>query len=184
MLLKNKSQLFFIAILVLVLVLVAWFTYNIYIKNNGLNSDSSAYVALSDPSGTTYTDINGNPVDLSSYLDKVLVVNSWASWSPSSATDLQTLSDISQNYSSSEVVFLAINRGEPKERASAFLKINNINTDVMLVLDKNDVFYDSIDGFSMPETVIYNQSGDVLQHQRGNLDEFKLKSIIDSLVKS
>jgi len=50
------------------------------------------------------------------------VVATWASWSPFSTADLNTLSELSSEFSDEEVVFMAINRKESKEQAARFYR--------------------------------------------------------------
>ena len=70
----------------------------------------------------TYTDINGNEVSIKQYLGKVLVVTTWASWSPFTNYDLTTLNELMTNYNPSEVVALGINRMETREQAQRLNK--------------------------------------------------------------
>jgi thiol-disulfide isomerase/thioredoxin len=179
---KNKPQVLLIAVLISCLGLVGWFTYTNYLTDKSTETTSAAFNSLVGFDTASYTDMSGNAVDLSAYLGKVLVINSWASWSPSSSGDLTSLSTLSQRYSDEEVVFLAINRGEPRGTAAAFMKAYNINTEVILVLDPEDRFYKSIEGFSMPETIIYDRFGNLIQHQRGKLNLGTITQMIDRLI--
>jgi hypothetical protein len=62
------------------------------------------------------------------------------------------------------------------------MKAYNINTEVILVLDPEDRFYKSIEGFSMPETIIYDRFGNLIQHQRGKLNLGTITQMIDRLI--
>ena len=183
MLIKNKSHIFLIIFLLIFLMVVSWFAYSSISSRSNISSKSPASDSLVGPSGTYYTDIEGNAVDLSTYLGRVLVVTSWASWSPGSVSDLKLLSELSREYPESDVVFLAINRGEPKETASAFLNTLDTNPEVMLVIDRSDVFYSSIGGFSMPETVVFDEKGNIYSHKRGGLNRDEITLAIKALIR-
>lgn len=162
-----KNHKIIIVGLLVVLVVLAIGTYFIISYNNSRVLDETVAV-FSNQSGTEpYTDLNGNEVYLDEYLGKVLVVATWASWSPFSQADLQTLSELSGKFDSTQVVFLAINRKETKEQAARYLTtIPNIQG-VILVLDPTDRYYAAVGGYAMPEVVIYNERGEIINHFRG-----------------
>ena len=175
----TKSQIIFIFVLGAVLLAAAWYTYQNYLQSGPVAEDSAAFTSLGVTTEAAYTDVDGNPVNLSEYLGKTLIVYSWASWSPFSAADLETLSLLASQYSSEQVVILAINRAESKEIAASFLRVNGIKDGVQLVLDKDDVFYKSINGFSMPETVVFDKAGDIVLQHRGAVVEDRISVAVD-----
>lgn len=168
-------------ILVLLLCMFAIVTWLITVQKKQAELESSpAAVSLGlGVEVSPYTDLDGNGVQLSQYLDSVIVVNSWASWSPASAKELQLLASISAQYDSGQVYFLAINRSEPASTVQSFLKVLSIDNAITLLLDSNDTYYSSIDGFSMPETLIYDKKGNIVQHFRGAMTESAIVLAID-----
>ena len=160
---------------------MGFFAYQTISKNttNKINA-SPAGVALTPAQGRSgYTDIEGNPVQLQNYLGTILVVNSWASWSPQSAQELQKLAAVAQEYDQETVTVLAINRAEPKNTAQAYLASIAVADSVVLILDPQDNYYSSVGGFAMPETIFYDAQGNVVQHTRGALDDTKIKKFIE-----
>lgn len=132
-----------------------------------------------------YTDLAGNPVSLASYRGKVLVVNSWASWCPFCGTELQKLNTVAMEFSSEEVVFLAINRMETVERAERYMRQQPGTFDnLVLVLDHGDVFYRRVGGFSMPETLFYDSEGELVAHERGQLSESRIKELVSQALSA
>lgn len=126
-----------------------------------------------------YTDLAGNPLSLNEYVGKVLVVNSWASWSPDSTAELQIFAALRSKYDLDEVVILAINRAEPQTTAERYLRTLEVSDQVQLVLDPTDRYYRSIGGFAMPETIIYDRRGGIVHHQRGPLTAEQATIYID-----
>jgi len=134
------------------------------------------------PGEASYTDLDGNEVILEQYLGNILVVSTWASWSPYSATDLPLLSKLAEEYDSKQVTFLAINRKETKEQAARFISTMPDLDNLILVLDPRDHFYTSVGGYAMPEVVVYNKQGEITQHFRGDANEAKIKEVINQLL--
>tara|TARA_B100001989_G_C24536385_1_gene464658 strand:+ start:1390 stop:1965 length:576 start_codon:yes stop_codon:yes gene_type:complete len=174
-----------LAIILLIIVLFGYFTYQVRINDQDSVTVSDAELALGvAPGQTPYTDLNGNVVSLSDYVGKVIVVNSWASWSPASAIELPLLNNVSKEYSSDEVVFLAINRAEPGSTAKSFLDAFEISEDIQLVLDADDRYFDSIAGFNMPETVYYDERGKLVVHKRGPSSVHEIRRNIEAAQSS
>ncbi|MCA9360389.1 TlpA family protein disulfide reductase, partial [Candidatus Kaiserbacteria bacterium] len=139
-----------------------------------------AQSALSvDAGGTPYTDLEGNIILLSDYIGQVIVVNSWASWSPASVTELATIANLSAEFRDNEVKFLAINRSEPANTAISFIETYKISKEITFILDHDDRFYKRIEGYNMPETVIYDREGNVFHHERGSISASKLRKLVN-----
>jgi thiol-disulfide isomerase/thioredoxin len=165
--------------LLLVMVVLGLATY-LYLNrdSNDINQDTVAL--FSNPEGEApYTDLLGNPVSLQQYLGQTLVVVTWASWSPFSTADLSMMTELSSEFAGKEVVFMAINRKETKEQAARFLQTLPDLTGLVMVLDPRDAFYLTVGGYAMPEVVVYNHSGEVIEHYRGVANKRDIKAVID-----
>ncbi len=180
-----KNNKFIVIFLILVLICLGSYTlFVVYKKNIAINeSTKSIFADSKDSSVASYTDLDGNVISLEQYLGKVLVVTSWASWSPFSKDDLISLSEVASSQESSKVVFIAINRKETREQAQRYTNTLPELNSVIIALDPTDHFYMSIGGYAMPETIIYNQKGDVVNHIRGVINQNDLKSYIDNIPK-
>jgi len=175
---NTKTLLSLLAILLLA-GLATWYVTNQ--RSVVVDDASPAAVSLGvNSTSTRYTDLAGNGVNLTQYLGRVIVVNSWASWSPASVAELQLLNKLSLQYSADQVQFLAINRSEPVGTAKSFLAAFGIGDTVTLVLDEPDYYYQSIGGFNMPETLVYDTKGNVIRHFRGPLSESAVRLAIDT----
>lgn len=169
-----------------IILMAAAFTWSVWQKNNKENTTpSSAERALVVPEGKSpYTDLAGNTVLLSDEVGNVLVVNSWASWSPSSKQELANLAAVANQYAQKGVKVLAINRAEPAPTAERFLKQINATGAVKLVLDPDDHYYNSIDGYAMPETVFYDRAGNIVHHHHGPLTPEQMKEYVEQALAS
>jgi thiol-disulfide isomerase/thioredoxin len=166
-------------ILVLVLVIIFTVALLIVIKNSKeqkalTESEAGSALAVGE-SEAKYTDISGNEIALTDYLGQVLIVNSWASWSPFSANELSELSKVAGEYSSSNIKILAINRAEAGTTAERYLNTISANENILLVLDPSDYFYKSISGYAMPETVFYDAKGNTVHHNHGPMSAEEIR---------
>lgn len=139
-------------------------------------SDASS-VFGGDDSASRYTTLEGSTTNVSDYLGNIIVVTTWASWCPSCATELPKLSSLAGEYD--QVSFLAINRAEQRTTAERFLRSVNATSGVELILDPEDRYFNSIDGYAMPETLIYNQNGDIVLHIRGDMNIDEVRTVLN-----
>jgi thiol-disulfide isomerase/thioredoxin len=110
-------------------------------------------------------------------------VSSWASWCPQCAKDIELLDQIAAEFKDKNVVFLAINRAENPYTAERFLNTTKKPEYVRLVLDPSDHFFVANTGYAMPETIVYDQNGEVKSHQRGDINSEELKKAIFEAVE-
>lgn len=170
--------------LLLILLLVGFYTVKIiYDRHTFVNENTREIFSDKDDKTTYYTDLNGNSVSLEQYLGKILVVNSWASWSPFSSTELTSLQALAKNYDKNDIVFLAINRKESREQAQRFVNTLPELTNLQVVIDINDHFYSSVGGYAMPETIIYNNKGDLIEHIHGTLKKEDVEAKLNELLE-
>lgn len=182
---RRDSVITFFAI-AFIIAIVGVYTWSIINRERQKEaSDNPATHALSvEDGGQPYTDLSGNPLSLTKHVGNILVINSWASWSPDSAKELLTLAELSREYGDQGVVVLAINRAESETMAKRFLETLGVIDDVQLILDGSDRFYKSSQGYSMPETVFYDRDGNVVYHQHGHLPPEQMKARVEQLLSS
>jgi len=84
-----------------------------------------------------------------------------------------------QSYESEDVVVIAINRAEAKDTAESYLQTIGVADQVRLIVDNDDRYYKSIGGYTMPERVFYDQSGNIVAHKRGQLTKTEAESFIE-----
>lgn len=147
-----------------------------------LAASDAAGALTSSTTNSQYTDFAGNPANLDQYLGQVLVVTSWASWSPFSSAELTLLAEVAETYTEDGVIVIAINRAEAKSVAESYLRTIGVSDQVKLIVDSDDRYYRSIDGYTMPETVFYDRKGNVVVHQRGRLTNGEAVAYIEQVL--
>lgn len=127
-------------------------------------------------------DYNGRAVKPSDFTGKALIINSWAAWCPFCKKELQDFATLQKEFRD-KVVIIAIDRAEPLEVAKRYSDELGVTGELVFLLDPEDSFYQSIGGFSMPETIFIDVQGFIRAHKRGpmELDEMrqKVKSILN-----
>ncbi len=176
---EKKVKLF--ALLALIsLVLGSLFIYWSYNSPAGfIARERSAIRLITDSETAEFTDLGGTQLSLSKYEGEILIVNAWASWSPFSKQDFEILNAIHDEFQ--EVPILAINRMESKELANAYLDSVGRLPNLTYIIDENDHFFDTVEGYAMPETIVYDQYGRIAFHKRGSLDREELEGVIRGL---
>jgi len=167
-----------LGVLILVLGTITAIIYSSH-KSDQLNE---AKQTLGVDNGSIYTDLDGNKIELANFLDQVLIVNIWASWSPFSAQELPLLEKIAETYRDKNLVVLAINRKEEVPQVMRYIKTLPDLPNIIFVIDKTDHFYKASGGYAMPETIIYNKQGTMVFHGRGTINEDDFISKIESLL--
>jgi thiol-disulfide isomerase/thioredoxin len=114
-------------------------------------------------------DYSGETVSLTDFSGKNLVINSWASWCPFCGAELFDFAAAQQQFGD-QVVIIAVNRAESLNVAKKFSDEVGASSNLVMLLDPNDSFYQSIGGFSMPETIFVNANGEIVFHKRGPMD--------------
>ncbi len=171
------------AVILVVLLVGAWYTWQAVKKQKALKAvdNPAGHVLQTSSDYAPYTDLAGNQMSLEDHLGKVLVVNSWASWSPFSEVDLRYLSEFAEQ-TFAEVQVIAINRAENPLTAERYLRRSDQTKNILLVLDPDDRYYRSIGGFAMPETIIYDEKGEVRLHVRGELTRAEVKEQFEAII--
>ncbi len=170
-----------ISILVSILVISGIATYS-FVGRHGLFSGLQNDLKAIDPGAEfSYTDLEGNPVNLTSFKGKPLIVNSWATWMPFSQTELPLLAKIKAEKGDA-INVLAINRMEDKAVIKSFMGVFSIPNSIVFLVDPTDHYYTVTGGYAMPETIFYDADGVILSHKRGNMTEDELRELVQLIV--
>ncbi len=170
-----------IGILLFILILLGVATYS-FVGKHGIFSGLQNDLKVIDPGlEFSYTDLEGNPVNLTAYKGKPLIINSWASWMPFSQTELPLLAKIKEEKGDA-LNILAINRMEDKAVIKSYMSVFSIPNTIVFLVDPTDNYYKVTGGYAMPETMFYNDDGVIVSHKRGNMTEEELRSLVDSIL--
>lgn len=123
-------------------------------------------------------DYEGREVALSSYAVKPLVINSWAVWCPFCRNELTDFAKLQEEFQE-QIVVIAIDRQEPLEKAKGFTDELGITDDMVFLLDHSDLFYKSLGGFSMPETIFVDRNGKIVFHKRGPMTLEEMRAAVN-----
>lgn len=126
-------------------------------------------------------DYNNKTVNLADFAGKPLVINSWASWCPFCKQELPDFVT-AQKELGDKVVIIAIVRAESLAVAKGYTDSQGITGKLIFLLDPSDLFYQSIGGFSMPETVFVDKNGNIVDHKRGPMDIKEMREKIQQLI--
>jgi thiol-disulfide isomerase/thioredoxin len=147
------------------------------ITPDGMFADLQNDLRAIDPAfDASYTTLDGIEVDIREYRGEPLIINSWATWMPFSANELQLLNDWASQYAGS-VQVLAINRMEESSTVRAFLGGLPPLDNIVVLLDPGDTFYKAVSGYAMPETVLYARDGSIIDHVRGVMSEDMIRTL-------
>lgn len=163
------------------LLLLGGVTYQVKEHNRVKNSDAAK--TLGTDTEVRYTTLGGEAATLDDFSGQIRIVNSWASWSPYSKSELPILEQLAALYSEHDVAVIAINRNEDAARAQYYLSTVGELPHVHILIDPEDAFYSRMDGKAMPETLIFDRQGNIVSHIRGELKYEQVVSIVEGLLK-
>lgn len=124
---------------------------------------------------------NGETISLADFKGKPLVINSWAAWCPFCRKELVDFATAQKEFGD-EVIIIAIDRAETKETAKKYSDELGVTNDMVFLLDPADSFYQSIGGFSMPETIFVYKNGNTVFHKRGPMDVKEIRERVRTLL--
>jgi len=165
----------FIIISAVVLVIVGWLLISNTQTESLTRADKAPDFSLQDYSGKT--------VSLADFTGKPVVINSWAAWCPFCRKELVDFAAAQKEFGN-DVVIIAIDRAEPRETAKKYTDELGVTSDLIFLLDPSDSFYQSIGGFSMPETIFVDRNGNIAERKRGPMEINEIRQKIQKLLSS
>jgi len=128
----------------------------------------------------SFLNFAGEVVDLFDFRGKNLVVNAWASWCPFCRQELLDFASLQKEFGD-KIVVLAVNRQEATEASQQYADKLGITRDLIFLLDSGDSLYQSIGGFSMPETIFIDQDGLIKYHKRGPMEREEMRRRVEDI---
>jgi cytochrome c biogenesis protein CcmG/thiol:disulfide interchange protein DsbE len=123
----------------------------------------------------------GEIVDSTLLAGKPVVLHLWATWYPLCVKELQDLAAVQREFGD-QVAVVAINRAEPLETARRFTDELGVTGEMTLLFDQTDSYYQSLGGFSMPETLFVSADGIIRLHQRGSMPAEEIRHAVQGLL--
>ncbi len=179
-----------IIISVVVLIVVGWLliskTGQHQNMNTGNNTTTQTQTDSSPKSDKApdfhLQDYNDKTVSLTDFTGKPVVINSWAAWCPFCQKELVDFAAAQKEFED-QVVIVAIDRAESREVAKKYSDELGVTGDLIFLLDPSDSFYQSIGGFSMPETIFVAKNGAIMDHKRGPMEIDEIRDRIRKIMQ-
>jgi thiol-disulfide isomerase/thioredoxin len=183
-----KNAYFFIGVAAAVAIIGWLFIARTGQDKRALPSDDAATpterkVARNNAPNFSLQDYSGRTVNLSDFSGKPIVINSWAAWCPFCKKELVDFAVVQKEFGDT-VVIIAIDRAESLETAKQYTDELGVTNDLLLLLDPTDSFYQSIGGFSMPETIFVDRTGNIQIHKRGPMAIQEIREKIQHIISS
>ena len=128
-------------------------------------------------------DYEGREIRLSDFQGKAVILNAWAVWCPFCGEELKDFAALQQEFGD-KIAVIAIDRAEPLETAKKFSDDLGVTDKMIFLLDPSDSFYQSIGGFSMPETIFVDKDGFVRDHKRGPMELEEMRRRTEKILNS
>lgn len=143
---------------------------------------SPAGQAFTSDQDNNYTDITGNSISLRAMAGQTFVVTTWASWCPHCLENLEAINAVMADYPTLRT--LAINRKESKAQVNRYLVGVQTFENLELLIDTSDQFFTTVAGYTMPETLIFDENGAVVHHVRGNINPTTFRNQLDEAIRT
>lgn len=124
---------------------------------------------------------DGKTVLLADFAGKPLVINSWATWCPFCRKELVDFVTVQKEFGD-KVIIIAVDRAETRDIVKKYTDELGVTSGMVFLLDPSDSFYQSIGGFSMPETIFVDKDGRVVDHKRGPMDVQEMRERIQKIL--
>ncbi|MBI1888566.1 MAG: TlpA family protein disulfide reductase [Candidatus Spechtbacteria bacterium] len=128
-------------------------------------------------------DYSGKTVSLTDFAGKPVVINSWAAWCPFCKQELPDFATVQKEFGD-KIAIIAIDRAESLGVAKGYTDQQGTTNNLVFLLDPSDSFYQSIGGFSMPETIFVDRDGNIVERKRGPMDINEMRQKIQKLLSS
>ena len=132
------------------------------------------------PDITVY-DAEGNPVKLSSFQGKKLVINAWASWCGPCKAEMPDFMKLDQEAGDYQVVMVNIPGGlETRENSDKFLKDNDLAFTHMMY-DEGLELAMALEITSIPTSIFVDGDGNIHYYQQGMMSKMQVQDALATI---
>lgn len=178
---------YILTIIIIAVVIVGWLAISRTGQSPNTSSTGNTPVPTAQETKLEKTpnfslqDYNGKTVSLADFVGQPLVLNSWAAWCPFCRKELPDFVTVQKEFGD-KVVVISINRQESLSTAKGYTDAQGTSKELIFLLDPDDLFYRSIGGFSMPETIFVDKDGFIREHKRGPMDLNEIRQKIQKIL--
>lgn len=123
-------------------------------------------------------DIQGQPIELHSFVGKPMVVNLWATWCPPCRREMPVLEAAQQQHP--DIHFVFVNQGEGQQLVEEFFATQQIRLENVL-LDSGARMGQAVSSLSLPTTLFYDANGILQNNHLGELSNASLKHALRTI---
>ena len=105
------------------------------------------------------TTLEGDPISLTDYRDKIILVNTWATWCPGCEAEMPELQAYAEDHANEGFQILAINAEENTEEINSF--IEKMGLSFPILLDAKKEVYRVFKSNHIPSSYVIDRSGTV-----------------------
>lgn len=128
----------------------------------------------------SFTNLQGDKVDVESLRGKVVFINFWATWCPPCIREMPSIQTLKENFDgNSDIEFLLVDVDNDIDNANAFMKEHDF--DLPLYVPASDIPSDFLAGV-IPTTVIIDKEGKMVTRLEGGRD-YADQEMIDSITE-
>lgn len=124
--------------------------------------------AMSGAPDFNLLDTNGNPVGLSGYRGKLVLINFWATWCGPCREEMPSMEQLSRNFGGQGLAVLAINQRENAALVNKFMKTNGLNFTTPLDTTGRVAGYYRV--YGIPVSYLIDADGQVIGMKSGPMD--------------
>ena len=166
---KKMKKYFFIIIITVIFITSAAFLFS--------GCKVSGNVSTSD-SDFTLNDLEGNPVSLSGFKGKIVVLNFWATWCPPCIAEIPDFVKVFNDFKDKDVQFIGVSN-EDISTLKSFAADYDINYPI-LIDDKNIMTIWGIR--AIPTTFVFDRDGQIVFKNVGMMTGEQIRNVIENIL--
>lgn len=137
-------------------------------QSTAVPDDSVVNIFRSEDEGLQLLDLEGDPIVLSGFKGRAVLVNFWATWCPPCLEEMPLIDTYADKYEE-ELVVLAINAGEDESVVRNFVAKYDFNFNILL--DPTNSAAKNYHVYGYPTTMFFDQEGNIQATHIGELNE-------------